>query len=34
MSSAALDYHEEAHYTYADWLEFDEGLRAELIDGF
>jgi Uma2 family endonuclease len=23
----------EANYTYADWLEFDESVRAEIIDG-
>jgi Uma2 family endonuclease len=33
MSSEALDYGEEANYTYADWLEFNEGVRTELIDG-
>jgi Uma2 family endonuclease len=35
MSSEALDYYVGADqpYTYADWLEFDEGVRAEIIDG-
>jgi Uma2 family endonuclease len=34
MSSDALYYSPEAdRYTYADWLEFDESIRAELIDG-
>jgi Uma2 family endonuclease len=33
--SEALDYYfeDEQYYTYADWLEFDEGVRAEIIDG-
>jgi Uma2 family endonuclease len=30
----ALDYRfDDQGYTYADWLEFDESVRAELIDG-
>ncbi|GHV92056.1 hypothetical protein AGMMS50268_25590 [Spirochaetia bacterium] len=35
MSSSALDYnlYEDQHYTYADMLEWDEDLRAEIIDG-
>jgi Uma2 family endonuclease len=35
MSSSALDYslYEDQHYTYADMLEWDESLRAEIIDG-
>jgi Uma2 family endonuclease len=35
MSSEALDYYfeEDQLYTYADWLEFDESVRAEIIDG-
>ncbi|GHT64799.1 hypothetical protein FACS1894110_05210 [Spirochaetia bacterium] len=32
MSSNALEY-EDQHYTYADMLEWDESLRAEIIDG-
>jgi Uma2 family endonuclease len=24
---------EDQYYTYAEWLEFDESVRAELIDG-
>jgi hypothetical protein len=32
-SPGALDYSPEANYTYADWLEFDESVRAELING-
>ncbi|GHV88469.1 hypothetical protein AGMMS50267_08290 [Spirochaetia bacterium] len=31
MSSVALDYNE--YYTYADFLEWDESIRAEIIDG-
>ncbi|GHV82016.1 hypothetical protein AGMMS49991_05740 [Spirochaetia bacterium] len=31
MSSAALDYSQ--YYTYADVLEWDESVRAEIIDG-
>jgi Uma2 family endonuclease len=34
MAADALDYRlEDQYYTYADWLEFDERFRAELIDG-
>ncbi|GHV55123.1 hypothetical protein AGMMS49579_17170 [Spirochaetia bacterium] len=34
MPSTALDYSlEDQHYTYADMLEWDESLRAEIIDG-
>jgi Uma2 family endonuclease len=35
MASTALDYtlYENQHYTYADLLEWDESLRAEIIDG-
>jgi Uma2 family endonuclease len=35
MSSVALDYslYENQSYTYADFLEWDESLRAEIIDG-
>ncbi|GHU94739.1 hypothetical protein FACS189479_07810 [Spirochaetia bacterium] len=35
MSTSALDYdlYEDQHYTYADMLEWDESIRAEIIDG-
>jgi Uma2 family endonuclease len=34
MSSSALEYGlEDQYYTYADMLEWDESLRAEIIDG-
>ncbi|GHU15571.1 hypothetical protein FACS1894163_02780 [Spirochaetia bacterium] len=35
MSSSAFDYslYEDQHYTYADMLDWDENLRAEIIDG-
>jgi Uma2 family endonuclease len=34
MAADALDYgFENRYYTYGDWLEFDEGVRAELIGG-
>jgi Uma2 family endonuclease len=34
MAADVLDYSfEDQYYTYADWLEFDESVRAEIIDG-
>ncbi|MDR1410584.1 MAG: Uma2 family endonuclease [Spirochaetaceae bacterium] len=34
MAADALNYRfEDQGYTYADWLEFDESVRAELIGG-
>jgi Uma2 family endonuclease len=34
VAADILDYRFEDHYyTYGDWLEFDESVRAELIDG-
>jgi Uma2 family endonuclease len=34
MAADVLDYRfEDQYYTYAEWLEFDETIQAELIDG-
>ena len=33
MSSVLEKFDENAHYTYADYLEWDENVRAEIING-
>jgi Uma2 family endonuclease len=34
MAENVLDYRfDDQYYTYAEWLEFDESVRAELVDG-
>ena len=33
MSTALEKFEEKEHYTYADYLEWDENVRAEIING-